>query len=205
MSRCHACGIQLDTEDRYCPRCGQLVHEIPVTPSEGHESGGPGPVPAEERVLWQGTFSWFGAIHEILVALLLSGALTVTGAVSHDPTLRGITFVAIPAVWLLWFGIQVYRRWSVRYTLTNVRFLYRQGILVQRTHRMDMLDIDDLELRQGIVEILLGVGSIRIYASDASHPVVTLSGIDRVRDVFDLIEVTRRTERRRHAIHVESI
>jgi uncharacterized membrane protein YdbT with pleckstrin-like domain len=93
----------------------------------------------------------------------------------------------------------------VRYLLTNQRFMHESGVLRRITNRIEVLDMDDITFEQGLVERMLGVGSIRVHSSDVSHPELFLHGIDNVAEVANLIDNTRRTERRKRGLHIESI
>jgi len=77
--------------------------------------------------------------------------------------------------------------------------------LVRTTDRIEVIDIDDVTYRQGIVERALGVGTILLESSDRTHPTLILSGIDDVQRVAGLIDDVRRKERRRRGIHIEQI
>ena len=94
---------------------------------------------------------------------------------------------------------------SVHYQLTTQRFIHKSGILKRVTDRIEVIDIDDVTYEQGIVQRMLGVGKIRITSSDRSHPELVLSGINDVATIADLIDDTRRAERRRRGVHIETI
>jgi hypothetical protein len=98
-----------------------------------------------------------------------------------------------------------YRKLSVRYLLTSQRFMHESGVLRRVTNRIEVLDMDDITFEQGLVERMLGVGTIRVHSSDVSHPELLLRGIDNVAEVANLIDNTRRTERRKRGLHIESI
>lgn len=166
--------------------------------------GGPsGP----DTELWRGGYSAKAMIGSWLGAVLL----TVAGLVGV--VLLGF---ANPIAWLVWLGlaavlwvglggVYLYRRWSKSYRLTSQRFVHETGLLTRVTDRIEVIDIDDVSFRQGIVQRMLGVGSIRISSSDRSHPELWLHGIDRVTEVAGLIDDTRRLERERRGVYVESV
>ena len=79
------------------------------------------------------------------------------------------------------------------------------GILSRRTDRIELIDIDDVSYVQGIIQRVLGVGSIKISSSDRSHPELTMIGIDQVEKIADMIDDARRLERRRRGLHIEAI
>lgn len=107
--------------------------------------------------------------------------------------------------WVVVIGMYLVRRMSVRYELTSQRFIHQRGILVRRTDRVEVIDIDDVSFTQGIVQRMLGVGTIQLVSSDRSHPELTLLGIDQVATVSNMIDDVRRDERRRRSLHIEAI
>ena len=162
---------------------------------------------ASERSLWKGGYSgkamygtWvLTAVGSIagLVALVMLGD-------QHNlawPLGGG----AIIALWVIVLAIYMVRRLSVHYELTSQRFIHQRGILVRRTDRIEVIDIDDVSFTQGIVQRMLGVGTIQITSSDRSHPELRLMGIDQVATVSNMIDDVRRDERRRRSLHIESV
>jgi hypothetical protein len=89
--------------------------------------------------------------------------------------------------------------------LTNQRFIHESGILRRVSDRIEVLDMDDITFEQGIIERLVGVGTIRVMSSDRTHPELQMYGIDNVREVSGLFDDTRRAERRRRGLHIENI
>jgi membrane protein YdbS with pleckstrin-like domain len=164
------------------------------------------PVSAE-RSLWKGGYSakamygtWLGA-----------GVLTIAGIIALvllGNQVAGLQMAgagAIVLVWVVVLSVYLYRRFSVHYELTTQRFLHQHGILVRRTDRIEVIDIDDVAFTQGIVQRMLGVGTIHITSSDRSHPELHLSGIDQVGVVSNMLDDVRRDERRRRSLHIESV
>ena len=104
------------------------------------------------------------------------------------------------------FAVQLgYRKLTVSYKLTTQRFIHESGLLKRVTDRIEVIDIDDVSLEQRVVERIMGVGSIKITSSDRSHPELHMHGIENVKEVALLIDDTRRAERRRRGLHIESI
>lgn len=159
-----------------------------------------------ERSLWQGGYS--------------AKAMYGTWALSTIVTIAVIVLIAmfareVPNVWLIagavlifWWvlaiGSYIYKRLSVHYELTTQRFVHQAGILVRRTDRIEVLDIDDVSFTQGIIQRILGVGTIRLSSSDRTHPEMVLNGIDKVPEVASLFDDVRRAERRRRSLHIEA-
>jgi uncharacterized membrane protein YdbT with pleckstrin-like domain len=109
---------------------------------------------------------------------------------------------------LIWAALAVvllYRRLTVRYRLTTYRFFHETGLLSRTRNRVEVIDINDVTLKQGIIERMFEVGTIHIQSSDVTHPELDLPGIESVRQVTDLIDNTRRAERQRRGVFMENI
>ena len=159
-----------------------------------------------ETVLWTGSFSSKGLIHSWLLALLLTVVMPIGGAYVQADRIEWMVICGIlTIVWLgLAFLLLVYKL-NVHYELTDQRLIHRSGILLRRTNRIELIDIDDVSHEQGLIERFFDVGTIEITSSDRSHPVILLPGIDHVDHVATLIDDARRRERMRRGIHIEQI
>lgn len=212
--RCLACGVRVKPTDAYCRRCGARA-PTSAPPAEpmgtvslaAHLPGTAADDAEQEVELWSGTFSSKGMIREALVAALVTVVLwgLRSSVVTAESPAAALIGPAILAIWLLLAGLLVYRKLDAGYTITDQRLLHRHGILYRRTHRIEVIDIDDLRYEQGILEQLLGVGRIIVNSSDATHDELVMRGIDRVGEVFDTLEQARRRERLQHGLHVEAV
>ena len=160
-----------------------------------------------KRSLWKGGYSpramygtWCIAVIVTLVALVL-----VSLYASQQRNVWLITGSAILIGWCFVIGLYIYRRLGMHYELTTQRFVHQVGILVRRTDRIEVIDMDDISYTQGIIQRMLGVGTITITGSDRSHPQLVIYGIDRVPEIASLLDDVRREERRRRSLHIESI
>ncbi len=160
-----------------------------------------------ERSLWKGGYSakamygtWLMSAIVTTVAIVL---LVMFG--NQHPAAWPAGGAVIIAWWCIAIGTYLYRRMSVQYELTSQRFIHQRGILVRRTDRIEVIDIDDVSFTQGLVQRMLGVGTISLTSSDRTHPELRLSGIDQVTTVSNMIDDVRRDERRRRSLHIESV
>jgi membrane protein YdbS with pleckstrin-like domain len=161
-----------------------------------------------ESSLWSGTFSPKSMIGTWMVLGLITLALLI--ALFAVPALqqaivRNVILIGLAAVWLAAVLLLIYRKLSNFYELTNQRLKHRDGILIRQNNRIEVIDIDDVSFRQGIIETMLNVGTIRVRSSDVSHPELVLRGISDVKRVADLIDDARRSERRKRGLYVESV
>ena len=159
-----------------------------------------------ETNLWTGTFSAKGLIHSWLLAGLITVVLPIGGiAVNASPLEWNVILGIVVAVWLGLGLLLFFQKLNVHYKLTDQRLIHRSGILLRRTNRIELIDMDDVSHEQGLIERLFDVGTIEIYSSDRSHPKIELPGISNVEQVAMLIDDARRRERIRRGIHIEQI
>jgi membrane protein YdbS with pleckstrin-like domain len=159
--------------------------------------------PLVERSLWEGRYSpkaMYGTW--ILSTVLTLGAFILVALFAGANQNAWLITGSLALLWWCFaIGLYLYRRFGVHYELTTQRFLHQNGILVRRTDRIEVIDIDDVSYTQGIIQRMLGVGTITISGSDLSHPELALYGIDRVPEIASLIDDVRREERRRRSLH----
>ncbi len=199
---CHQCGRSLQTGDskfRSLSRSTSTDSQFPPRRSLLNDND-------DERPLWEGTFSAKGMVGSWLAAALSTVALLAAGLLL--PTTRqqwlGIAVVTGLA-WLGLLSLLAWRKLNAHYELTDQRFIHKTGVLRRRTDRIEVIDMDDVSYDQGVVERLLGVGTIRVTSSDRTHPEIALRGIDGVQEVATMMDDARRRERLRRGLHIEAV
>jgi membrane protein YdbS with pleckstrin-like domain len=225
---CPTCGADVPGGATFCPQCGaRLRNTSGGAPPDANFSGDPptGEVersagakaaaaaglrpmsgePAEEE-LWTGGYSpkaMFGP----WIAAALATIAGLVAVVMWSPDTLGWSILGIAAliIWGSLFLTLAYRRLGVKYRLTNHRLFHEQGILRRVTDRIEIIDIDDVTFAQGIVERMLGVGTINVTSSDRTSPELVMPGIDNVKVVADTIDQARRAERQRRGLFIESV
>lgn len=209
--KCPNCSFEVIDEAAYCHHCGaSLTEESPEpTPRERLQDAAGDDRPDEdqpERELWQGTYSKLAMIGSWIGAALFTLVMFVVAVVGGFGG-RG-WLVSLVIVVLVWAGLLVrllYLQISRHYFLSDQRFVHEQGLLWREINRIEAIDIDDVSFVQGPIERVLGVGTVRILSSDQSHPKMELPGIENVHEVAALIDETRRHERRRRGLYVETV
>jgi membrane protein YdbS with pleckstrin-like domain len=163
-----------------------------------------GDVPEEE--LWTGGYSPKAMYGQwISAAVVTIAGLVVVLLFANN----GVGWSVLGAgVLVVWGGLVlslVYRRMGVKYRMTSLRLFQEKGILRRVTDRIEMIDIDDVTVEQGLLERMFGVGTIRITSSDRTSPELAMPGIDDVKNIADLIDQSRRRERERRGMFIESV
>jgi hypothetical protein len=161
---------------------------------------------AEAEVeLWRGGYSPKAMIGNWVASGLIGLVLLIIAVLwTHGIWFWLLVLAAfLPGLYSL--ALLLYRKMSVHYLLTSQRFIHESGVLRRLTNRIEVLDMDDISFEQGLVERLMGVGTIRIFSSDVSNPQLFLRGIENVAEVSNLFDNTRRAERRKRGLHIENI
>jgi membrane protein YdbS with pleckstrin-like domain len=215
---CTRCGREAPAESRFCPQCGTRLAGGRDVPEAGRaeQAAGLRRVKAafrphdekqpEELDLWHGTYSPKALAGPALAALVLTGFGSIAVPMAWNTAMGwSLLGFGVLAMWGMLALMILYRRLSVHYRLTTYRLFHESGLLSRTTDRIEAIDIDDVRVHQGLIERLLGVGTVRIRSSDQSDPELKLPGIEEVRAVADLIDDTRRAERERRGMHIEAI
>jgi hypothetical protein len=221
--QCPTCGTEAIPEAIFCHKCGQRFDSATAGAAQDERTGeapaaatddrlGPPILPRQngreqpEQELWHGGYSskamlgaW--AICGMVSLLLLIGGVLWARTVGWWLSLA----VLIILPWLYYSAVLCYRRLSVRYLLTTQRFIHERGLLRRVSDRIETLDMDDITSEQGLLDRLVGVGTIRIASTDRTHPELFLPGIENVKQVATLFDNARLAERRRRGLHVEQI
>ncbi len=143
--------------------------------------------------------SWLGAV-------AFSLGMFFVAAISRFSGPGWLTsLVVIVLVWLGLLAQLWIRQLSEHYYLTNQRFIHERGLLWREINCIEAIDIDDVSFHQGLVERLVGVGTVCIRSSDQSHPKIELPGIEDVNRIADMIDGVRRHERLKRGLHVEAV
>lgn len=204
--KCSSCGTQLPERAAFCPQCGQKSGAAPTT--------GPAIAPGRaveptandaETTVWEGGYSGKAMFGTWVVAAIVSVVLGAAAAIMPAPPLMIGAGVVAALLWLVPVINLIYRKLSIGYTLTSQRLIHRSGLLARTTGRIELIDVDDVTVHQGLIERLVGVGTIKIASSDRTDPELRLPGIDQVNAIASQIDDLRRQERRRRSVHIESV
>lgn len=158
----------------------------------------------DEETLWSGGYTPKAMVGTWLLMAVMTIALLIAPFFVDGFSL-GIAVGLIALIWVIGCGLYGYRRLGYHYELTTQRFIHQTGLLSRKTDRIEVIDIDDVSFKQGPVQRIFGVGNIELTGSDRTHPELSMVGIARVKEVSGMIDDTRRKERRRRSLHIETI
>lgn len=219
--RCSKCQAEVAENAAFCSQCGLKMGDssagasppdpepksksVSKTASEKFSQATASREGIEEETLWEGTYSGKAMLGSYLLGGLITVGLLVLCIYVQKPWLWWVAFGVFLVVWMYISYGYAKNRFGVRYRLTSHRFFHETGILLHKTDLIEVIDIDDITFTRTILDRLTGVGTIHIDSSDRSHPQISIPGIDNVEEVARLFQDTRHEERRRRAIHIESV
>jgi uncharacterized membrane protein YdbT with pleckstrin-like domain len=202
LVNCPDCGRQVSTAAPHCPQCGR-----PIGP--GFAPTAVAAPPGAENVLWQGVPSLKAMVVEIIATSLYAIVLPIAAALVWDPLMRHgasvdfvasnrpafklaliafvVTVVVARAVKLAWH-ILVLR--SHHYRVSNQRIVLESGVFSKQIDEIDMRTVEDIEFKQRFLQRLLGIGEILIIGSDRTEGRVRLLGVEKPREVREMIRAS---------------
>ena len=176
-----------------------------------HSEGAPAPfvrhagteeVQAARKTIYEGVPSW-KAYLGYYVAAVIAGAVVIALLYAilwaKATTMGQVLFVAIPiaAVAVFFIGVNIYRR-SIKFRVTNTVIETERGVLSKRIEVLQLWRCRDVRYRQDLIDRILGVAHVEVFAQDATTPHLEIVGMPASRELFeqlrDSIEIQRQAK-----------
>lgn len=195
--QCRQCAAEIPADSSFCNRCGATqVDERPAR-APGKIVGGP---PATEETLWTGRYALKSAMHlwilwALWIAAIVAACVLLVPERSTKVDLFFLGAALLPGLWMLAKALG--RKFSTRYRLTNQRLFTERGLIARRSDEIELIRVDDVAVRQNVLQRLCGVGTVLVVSSDATNPELAIEGVERPLELKELIRAEVRARRAR--------
>jgi uncharacterized membrane protein YdbT with pleckstrin-like domain len=92
-----------------------------------------------------------------------------------------------------------------RYRLTTQRLFIHRGILSKVVDQLELVRVDDVRLRQGIIDRLVNTGNVEIMGGDRTDENLCLESVGNPADVTEALRRNVRAARNKGALFVENV
>jgi membrane protein YdbS with pleckstrin-like domain len=138
---------------------------------------------------------------QILLGVIFMGLGIVLAIRAEDfswPRWAALVPLALGVLLLLLVWIKVK---SSSYRLTTQRLFVRRGWLAKHVNELELYRVKDVVVDQGVLQRVLGYGTITVMAEDNTTPKVDLVRISSPMKVKELIRTQFRAARQREGVH----
>jgi len=176
MIYCPTCGTENEDDAKFCKSCGRLLDDVKDVKAATN------PQPAGSRSDDEG------------VPLGADG----------QPAAQAVDPLSGPER-SLWKGRPSFifspiRSVTNRYEVTSERLKVDKGFISRHRQEIDLYRVDDVEVKQGLVQRMADLGNINLFSSDSSTPIYTLYDVPHPEQVKDMIRSGSRAERARRRV-----
>jgi uncharacterized membrane protein YdbT with pleckstrin-like domain len=144
-----------------------------------------------EKVYYEGSPLVRGNIGSLFLFFLLAAvfvAVPIVYRILQQEWLHlGITAACVIIGLILLVAPVVWAR-TIRYRISNYRIDYERGLLSKTIDTTELWHVEDIRFHQSLMERLLGVGTITVFASDETTPSFPLRGLPKPREIFDALK-----------------
>jgi membrane protein YdbS with pleckstrin-like domain len=180
--KCKHCGEMLDSAPRAKPLAKSALAPDPLTSDDEETLFTATPVTRAfiGRITGAVLASLFGMVILFIIDISIFTSLVVPPLV-----IGGLTAISI------WIETH-----ATEYKLTTQRFFLRRGIIAKKVDEVELFRVKDVTMQQGILQRLLGFGSITILSTDDTTPVIVMHNVADPTEKKEIIRKAYRSARK---------
>ncbi len=190
--RCPFCGEMILEIAKKCKHCGEYLDRSMVPTSGTAGAGTPadaGEIPNDTPPVFDLAVSqwenfWKFIICGTVVILVSATLLMIRELRQYAPL--GITGTVVIMAFIAWFFYIAAK--NSRCIIRPNRIETETGIFAKENDTCDLIHIVDLDLHQGLVQRMLGIGTVVIKTTDATTPQLLLYQIPQARKVYKYLQ-----------------
>lgn len=123
--------------------------------------------------------SWKSYVGWIIIGLITIGA-------------SGLGIAILILVWL--------RMKYDSYTITTERLISKRGIIARKLDEIELFRIKDVVVTQGIIERLVGVGTVEVLSVDNTTPKLYIRGINKPLETKEMLRKLYKNSRKKERV-----
>ena len=203
---CPKCQKPLTGPDQPCAACGYKPE--PANPLSAQAQAGAMVDDHPEAELWAGRISFKDSLGRwtiYVLAVIAAVVLVVMVDKGRHKFVSYALWIAAVLVGLYLLGGMLYRRWSLRYRLTDQRLFIERGLIGRNIDQTELVRVDDVRVHQGVIDRILGLGDVVVVSADRTDPETVLAGIENPMAVAEHIRTQVRRFRNKRSLYVESL
>jgi len=199
--KCPNCGAEIPTDSLFCNKCGAKVGEQQEKPDHPFKPAAGATDFGEEKVIWQGkpsprAYGGYMIAVAALGVIFLAIIIQMWFSNLSGSRLKWVAYIEL-GIFLLCLGWLVVRILMLtltrRYKLTTQRLFAERGLISRTIDELELIRVDDVSVKQGLIQRMFNVGDVRVISTDASDAELILRGISNPVEVKEHIrEHTRR-------------
>ena len=173
---------------------------------EAGKSADPEP-PVVRKTIYEGVPSWKAYFRYYVAAVFTAFvviAILIMAADAQTPLMTKALEIVIPvaAVAVFFIGVNLVRR-STMFRVTNTVIETERGMLSKRIDVLQLWRCRDVRYRQTLMDRILGIAHVEVFAQDATTPHIEIFGMPASRQLFEQLRDS--IEIQRHAKNVYGV